>query len=223
MAIYGINKHLEKCASVKTDEQSDCLCEESIRARGGYINAFLLAIVAIWIIVEARERYFQFQPQEIVSEWMVLAAFIGMMLNFWQYQELEHGHKQETVRYWRVLGIGLFAFLLEITVGFLSGSLSLLADAWHIMTDVIAVVVSLSVAYSLPEREDKSHVTHATMSAHVISDGLQSLIVVATGSIIYYTGWYRLDIILSALIALVLMYWAINIALKTRYGLYGTH
>ncbi len=51
----------------------------------------------------------------------------------------------EQKSYFRVFGIGLLILLIEITGGYISGSLSLLADAGHVFVDNVAVIVAIFV------------------------------------------------------------------------------
>ena len=55
-----------------------------------------------------------------------------------------------------VLGISLLIFLIEVIGGALSGSLALLSDAGHVLTDTIALTVAITLEYWIykkPERK----------------------------------------------------------------------
>lgn len=211
--MYGTVRHLSGCLSVSTGNAHDCSCERKIRALGGYTNAILLAVVAVGIVVAAYHRFYN--PREVFGEMVIIPAILGGALNWWQHYELEHGHERELIRYWHVLAIGSFTFLMQFSVGMWSGSLSLTSDAWHVLVDNGAAIVSLAVVCLVPERTDKAHLTHGLMSAHVLSDLFQNVAVIATGAWIVYTGEYVVDSITSVAIAVLLFAWAIHFAFRS--------
>lgn len=206
--------HLKYCGYRNSGNLLDCHCENSIRTWGGYVNVFLLALVAIVIAVKANERLSS--PQEIISEWMIAIAFLGGLLNYCQHHVLEYGHKRELIRYWQVLGLGAVIFTIEIVGGIVSGSLSLSADAWHVFVDCGAAIISIIVAWLVPYRARKGHITHKAMSAHVWGDLLQSVAVVVGGVFIFYTGNSLVDPLLSFVIAIVLFGWSVWLAREAK-------
>ncbi|MBX4215904.1 hypothetical protein KW797_03070 [Candidatus Parcubacteria bacterium] len=212
--MYGTTRHLQGC------HIEHCSCAKRIRARGGYINAALLAVIALLIGWQAYERYHE--PQEVISTAMTFAALVGGAMNLWQHQVL-HGHGKEITRYGRVLKICVAIFLMELGVGIWSGSLSLVSDSWHVFIDGGAALVSIRVASLVEEGGDRDHVTHDSMNAHILGDLLQSVAVVIAGLWIYATGQYVVDTILSAVIAVVLLGWSAKIAHDSRRGSFGEH
>lgn len=212
--MYGTARHLRGC------HPEHCSCDRIIRARGGYVNAALLALVALFIAWRAWERYLD--PQRIEGLAMLAAATVGGAMNYWQHRVL-HGEQDEAARYWSVLRIGLAIFVLELGVGLWSGSLALESDAWHVLFDNGAVIVSLVVVSLLPARRDREHVTHEAMSAHILGDLWQSVAVVLAGIWIVLTGQYVIDAVLSGVIAAVLFRWAVAIARESRAGAYAVH
>ncbi len=56
--------------------------EKKIRAIGGYLNAFLLAIIGAWVIIEAITRFGN--PHLILGGWMFVFAVIGLGGNYAQ-------------------------------------------------------------------------------------------------------------------------------------------
>ncbi len=52
----------------------------------------------------------------------------------------------EQRRYKRVLMISFVIFIFEIAGGYLSGSLALFSDGWHVFTDMSAILLSMLVA-----------------------------------------------------------------------------
>lgn len=63
----------------------------------------------------------------------------------------------ESRRYWIILWIGLGIFVAEIVGGILSGSLALLSDAFHVLVDSAANVVSIFVAYAVVKHGQNGH------------------------------------------------------------------
>ena len=53
----------------------------------------------------------------------------------------------EVKRYWFLFVLALIIFAGEVVGGIISGSLALLADAGHVLTDTIAMLVSIITAY----------------------------------------------------------------------------
>jgi len=190
----------------------------------------------------------------------------------------------ESKRYWMILWIGLGIFVAEIIGGMVSGSLALLSDAFHVLVDSAANIVSIIVAYAVVKRgkdssklraiggyvnamllfgaavwilweavgrifhprnilsgvmiavavfgalgnllqnyilghatdEEESHVTHRAIHLHVLSDLWQSLAVIAAGIIIAVTGWRQADPVLSIVMSIIMMYWAIQLFWQSR-------
>lgn len=59
----------------------------------------------------------------------------------------------EIRRYWQVLALSVFIFILEIIGGWFSGSLALLSDAVHVFSDTIAIIISIIVAYAVKSKQ----------------------------------------------------------------------
>ena len=209
--------HLKGCTA-RFVRGAECLCEDRIRSYGGYINAFLLVVVAAFVAARTYERYLN--PMEVVEGWMIAAAFAGAVLN-WGQHEILHGPGEERARYMRVLEVGIFIFVMEIVVGVVSGSLALEADAWHVLVDNGAVAVSLFVAWLFPGRIDRNHVTHTSLDGHILGDLLQSVAVIGAGTWMYYTGDHTVDVKVSGTIALVLLVWAFVIARSSYRGTFA--
>lgn len=77
---------------------------------------------------------------------------------------------------------------------------------------VFAVIGLVGNAYSLWLMEGcKKHVTHTALTAHIISDLVQSVGVVVVSVLIYVTGWLMLDSLSSFVIAVFLL----RISVKT--------
>jgi cobalt-zinc-cadmium efflux system protein len=70
-------------------------------------------------------------------------------------------------RLWWALGINLVFLVIEVIGGLLTGSLALLADAGHMLTDVLALALAIFVA-RLAERPATPHRTFGFLGAEVV-------------------------------------------------------
>ena len=59
-------------------------------------------------------------------------------------------------RLWIAVGLGLVTFVLQLTVGFATSSLALLADSAHVLTDVLGVALA-AVAIVVARRSERGH------------------------------------------------------------------
>ena len=140
--------------------------ERAIRATGGYVNAFLLFGIGIWVLIEAIERWQN--PPNIEGLVLIGFAAIGGGGNWLQHELIKLAkHTEHTV-------------------------------------------------------------TAKSAKLHILSDFWQSVGVVLGGIVIYFTGWFKVDVILSSIIALFMLYWAITIFLWSKgesgvSGHYGRH
>jgi len=194
----------------------------------------------------------------------------------------EHSHQTHLQKKFKIAVLVTFCVFLGQTIGGIwSGSLALLSDAAHVMSDVASLLISwlaiyLSTRpatssrtygyhraevfaafingvsligisgwifyeayqrYTSPEPikvigmlivaclgfvanliilwqlHGESHGNLNVRSAmlHVIGDTLSSVVVVAGGAIIYWTGWYPIDAILSFLIGGIILFGAMNV------------
>lgn len=190
----------------------------------------------------------------------------------------------EIKRYSLVFFLAGIIFALEAVGGVISASLALFADAGHVFTDAVAVLVSIVTAHYVkakkwPERKvrriggiinalllfgvavwigvegverldhpreiasktmiaiailgtfgnwmqykvlgtlEEEHVTHKAMRLHILSDLLQSVAVVFGGVVIYLTGKYVIDPVLSIGIALWMAWraWDLIVHIRKRH------
>ena len=202
-----------------------------------------------------------------------------------------HTHQTHLQKKFKIaLVITFFVFLVEVVGGIWSGSLALLSDAAHVMSDVLSLLISwfaiyLSTRpatssrtfgyhraevfaafvngislivisgwifyeayqrYMTPEEiqvggmfvvacfglaanlfilwklHGESHGNLNVRSAvlHVIGDTLSSVAVVIGGILIYWTGWYPIDAILSFLIGGIILFGAVNITKEAVHILF---
>lgn len=97
--------------------------EEKVRAIGGYINAFLLALVAVGIILEAKDRIEE--PRDITNWIMISIAFLGMIGNLVQRNILREGKDESVTHYllalhvdtdlWQSVGVIVAACIIWVT------------------------------------------------------------------------------------------------------------
>src|SRR5258706_15990907 len=73
-------------------------------------------------------------------------------LSGWQHSpSYDPGNRGAEVRTWVVVGITAVTMVVEIVAGFITGSMALLADGWHMSTHVVALSIA-GVAYLLARR-----------------------------------------------------------------------
>jgi cation diffusion facilitator family transporter len=73
-------------------------------------------------------------------------------LSGWQHSHAyDPGNRGAERRTWMVVGITAVTMVVEIVAGFITGSMALLADGWHMSTHVVALSIA-GVAYRLARR-----------------------------------------------------------------------
>ena len=83
------------------------------------------------------------------------------------------------------------AFLgVEVVAGFLTGSLSLLADAGHMLTDVAGLVLALA-AMKLAERPPSPRRTYGYHRAEILAALTNGLVLLAVAAYILAEAWER--------------------------------
>ncbi|MBI5817092.1 MAG: cation transporter [Candidatus Yonathbacteria bacterium] len=187
----------------------------------------------------------------------------------------------EIKRYSLVFVLAAIIFIAEAIGGIISGSLALLADAGHVFTDAVAILVSIVAAHFVRTKRwhehsvrgvggiinallllviavwigiegidridhprdivsetmiiiavlgtlgnwaqyyvlgtlEKEHVTHKAMRLHILSDLLQSVVVVLGGIAIYFTDKHIIDPVLSVSIALWMAWRAWDLIIHIR-------
>ncbi|EAP5373661.1 cation diffusion facilitator family transporter [Salmonella enterica] len=110
----------------------------------------------------------------------------------------------------------LFAFivtagfmLLEVVGGILSGSLALLADAGHMLTDaaalLFALLANLFAFWILHRGSDEKNLNVRAAALHVMGDLLGSVGAIVAALIIIWTDWTPADPILSILVSVLVL------------------
>src|SRR5512141_2363024 len=73
-------------------------------------------------------------------------------LSGWRHNHTyDAGNRGAESRTWIVVGITAVTMVVEIVAGFITGSMALLADGWHMSTHVVALSIA-GVAYLLARR-----------------------------------------------------------------------
>lgn len=93
------------------------------------------------------------------------------------YTNLSHDQRKVAL----VIILNIFIVIIESTIGVISGSLALLSDAWHNLSDVLALVVT-AIALGLGARAATSTMTYgyvrSEMMATFINAGFLSLLMI---------------------------------------------
>ncbi len=81
-----------------------------------------------------------------------------------------HGVSADADRRWLGIALGLIAtfMVVEVIVGVVAGSLALISDAGHMLTDAVSIVLAL-VAIRLAARPAQGHYTYGLKRAEILS------------------------------------------------------
>ncbi|UCC33831.1 MAG: cation transporter [Candidatus Bathyarchaeota archaeon] len=103
----------------------------------------------------------------------------------------EHPHKPRSTRYLGIaLGITLSFFIVELIGGFLTNSLALLTDAWHMLNDVLALVFAL-IASWLALRPITMKRTYGYYRAEILAAFLNGIFLWVIVAFIFYEAFQR--------------------------------
>jgi len=145
-----------------------------------------------------------------------------------QHEAMEHpvGHRS-TVRLALVLGLTVFYAIAEVAGGLWSGSLSLLADAGHMTTDILALALALLAAWSARRPPDGSR-TYGYARVEILAALGNSVALIVIALAILGEAWKRasepppVDALVMAAIAaggLVVNLIAMRLLRTHRHGL----
>lgn len=95
--------------------------------------------------------------------------------------------------------------------------------SWIMISVAILGTIGNYVQHRVLEIAEENHVTHEAMSLHILSDLVQSIVVVFGGIVIAVTGWHLVDPILSFGIAVLMGYWSMRLLWKMWSGKYDHH
>ena len=104
-----------------------------------------------------------------------------------------HGVSADADRRWLALALALIATFMavEVVIGVLSGSLALLSDAAHMLTDAASIVLAL-VAMRLAARPAKGSYTYGLKRAEILSAQATGLTLLLLGVWLAYEAVRRL-------------------------------
>ncbi len=103
-----------------------------------------------------------------------------------------NGGEKSLRRLWWALGINFVFLLVEVAGGILSGSLALLADAGHMLTDVAALALAIAAAH-LARRPATPQRTFGMLRAEVIGAFINGASLVVIVGVIFWSAWGRLS------------------------------
>jgi cobalt-zinc-cadmium efflux system protein len=103
-----------------------------------------------------------------------------------------HGRHDSIRTLWIAFFINGAFFIVEVIGGILSGSLALLADAGHMMTDVAALLLAIIVS-SLAERLPTPRRTYGLLRAEVLGAFINGAVLVAIVGMIFWESWQRIN------------------------------
>jgi cobalt-zinc-cadmium efflux system protein len=101
-----------------------------------------------------------------------------------------HAHPASRTRLGLVLALSGAFLVVEVVAGFLTGSLALLADAGHMLTDVAGLVLAL-LAMKLAERRPSPRRTFGYHRAEILAALSNAVLLLAVASYILSEAWQR--------------------------------
>lgn len=104
---------------------------------------------------------------------------------------MAHEHRDYKRSLQLALVITTLFFVIELAGGFISGSLALVSDAGHMLSDVLALLLSLG-AITLAARLPTKERTYGFRRAEIFAAFLNSLLLMAVSAIILWEAYQRL-------------------------------
>jgi cobalt-zinc-cadmium efflux system protein len=101
-----------------------------------------------------------------------------------------HAHQESRGRLTAVLTLTLLFLAVEVVAGFMTGSLALLADAGHMLTDVAGLVLAL-LAMKIAERPASPRRTFGYHRAEVLAALTNGVLLLAVAVYILVEAWER--------------------------------
>lgn len=105
----------------------------------------------------------------------------------------QHGDIKKTPasRLWMALGLTGFYFLVELVGGVITGSLALISDAMHMLTDAVALAIAL-LAIHLGRRPADLLRTYGYARFEILAAALNALLLLGVAFYILYEAYRRL-------------------------------
>jgi cobalt-zinc-cadmium efflux system protein len=126
-------------------------------------------------------------------------------------------------RLWIALGITAFFLIIEVIGGIVANSLALLADAGHMLTDVGALILAITVAH-LAERAPSAKKTYGLLRAEVLGAFINGATLVVIVGVIFWEAWKRFGTPLEIDGSLMLIVAVFGLAANSgsAWALYGS-
>lgn len=112
--------------------------ETRTRKVGGYINALLLGAVAVWVFVEAVERFQN--PREVVSWVMISITVLGTIGNYVQHRIMESADEDHVTH--ESMHLHILSDLVQ-SFGVVLGGILIWMTGWVIVDPIISVAIAL--------------------------------------------------------------------------------
>ncbi|PNZ24603.1 cation efflux family protein [Staphylococcus petrasii] len=109
------------------------------------------------------------------------------------FHHIEHSKVQQQSKHtlWITLAITIFFTIVEFTGGILSNSLALLSDSFHMLSDVVALVLSMLAIY-FAKRKPNSRFTYGYLRFEILAAFLNGLALAAISVWIFYEAIMRI-------------------------------
>lgn len=114
--------------------------ERSIRIYGTYINATILGVFAIWVFVEAMNRFKH--PQEVMSGLMLGVSLLGAILNYIQHRILETVHKNDHHLTHKGMSLHVLSDLWQ-SIAVIIASIAISITGRSVIDPILSIIVSI--------------------------------------------------------------------------------
>ena len=111
--------------------------ETRTRKIGGYINALLLGGVAVWVLVEAVERFQE--PREIVNWVMVSIAMFGTIGNYAQHRMMDSVDQEHVTH--ESMRLHILSDLMQ-SIGVVVGGILIWVTSWVLIDPIISIAIA---------------------------------------------------------------------------------
>lgn len=115
--------------------------ETRTRKVGGYINALLLGGVAVWVLIEAIERFQE--PREVVSWVMISIAVLGTIGNYVQHRMIESADEDHVTH--ESMRLHILSDLIQ-SFGVVFGGILIWMTDWVLVDPIISILIALMMA-----------------------------------------------------------------------------